>query len=46
MCSWCGVLDGAIGFIWGRWEMRALREFAGEMYLARKVYAQEGMVLV
>ena len=45
MCSWCGVLDGAIGFIWGRWELRALREFAGEMDLARKVYAQEGMVL-
>ena len=40
MCSWCGVLDGAIGFIWGRWERRALREFAGEMDLARKVYAQ------
>jgi len=46
MCSWCGVLDGAIGFIWGRWELRALREFAGEMDLARKVYAQEGMILV
>jgi len=45
MCSWCGVLDGAIGFIWGRWELRALREFAGEMDLARKVYAQEGGML-
>jgi len=45
MCSWCGVLDGAIGFIWGRWERRALREFAGEMDLARKVYAQEGVML-
>lgn len=44
MCSWCGVLDGAIGFIWGRWERRALREFAGEMDLARKVYAQ-GVIL-
>lgn len=44
MCSWCGVLDGIIGFIWGRWERRALREFAGEMDLARKVYAQ-GVIL-
>jgi hypothetical protein len=43
MCSWCGVLDGTIGFVWGRWELRALREFAGEMDLARKVYAQEGL---
>jgi len=45
MCSWCGVLDGAIGFIWGRWELRALREFAGEMDLASKVYGQEQTVL-
>ena len=43
MCSWCGVLDGVIGFVWGRWESRALREFAAEMDLARKVYAQEGV---
>lgn len=41
MCSWCGILDGAIGFVWGRWELRALREFAGEMDLAKKVYALE-----
>lgn len=40
MCSWCGVLDGCIGFIWGRWEQRSLREFAGEIELARKIYAQ------
>jgi len=45
MCSWCGVLDGAIGFIWGRWELRSLREFAGEMDLARKVYGQERVIL-
>jgi sphingomyelin phosphodiesterase 2 len=45
MCSWCGVLDGTIGFIWGRWELRSLREFAGEMDLARKVYGQEAVVL-
>ena len=45
MCSWCGVLDGAIGFIWGRWELRSLREFAGEMDLASKVYGQEQVVL-
>jgi len=41
MCSWCGVLDGCIGFIWGRWEQRSLREFAGEIELARKMYAQQ-----
>lgn len=40
MCSWCGVLDGVIGFIWGRWELRGLREFVGEMERAR-VYGEE-----
>jgi sphingomyelin phosphodiesterase 2 len=42
MCSWCGVLDGVIGFVWGRWELRGLREFASEMELATRVYAEEG----
>ena len=45
MCSWCGVLDGAIGFVWGRMELKALREFASEIDLARKVYAQNGFAL-
>jgi sphingomyelin phosphodiesterase 2 len=39
--AWCGFLDGCIGFIWGRWEQRTLREFAGEIELARKVYAEQ-----
>lgn len=43
MCSWCGVLDWVIGYLWGRWELRALKEFTAEMDLARKVYAQEGV---
>jgi sphingomyelin phosphodiesterase 2 len=43
MCAWCGVLDGVIGFVWGRWELRTLREFRSEMDLARTVYAQEGL---
>jgi len=42
MCSWCGVLDGVIGYVWGRWELRSLKEFQSEMDLARRVYAQEG----
>jgi sphingomyelin phosphodiesterase 2 len=42
MCAWCGVLDGVIGFIWGRWELRTLREFESEMDLARRVYAEVG----
>lgn len=42
MCSWCGVLDGVIGFVWGRWELRGLREFVSEMELARRVYAEDG----
>lgn len=43
MCAWCGVLDGVIGFVWGRWELRTLKEFESEMELARTVYAQEGL---
>jgi sphingomyelin phosphodiesterase 2 len=39
--AWCGFLDGCIGFLWGRWEQRTLREFAGEIELARKVYAEQ-----
>jgi sphingomyelin phosphodiesterase 2 len=42
MCSWCGVLDWVIGYVWGRSELRTLKEFIAEMDLARKVYAQEG----
>lgn len=41
MCSWCGVLDGAIGFIWGRWELRTIKEFEQELDLARIVYGHE-----
>jgi sphingomyelin phosphodiesterase 2 len=33
-----GTVDGLIGFIFGRWEIRALREFISEVRLARKVY--------
>lgn len=33
-----GVVDGLIGFLFGRWEIRALREFISEVRLARKVY--------
>jgi len=43
MCSCCGVVDGLIGFIWGRWEDRSIREFQSEVELARRVYAQEGV---
>jgi sphingomyelin phosphodiesterase 2 len=42
MCAWCGVLDGVIGFVWGRWELRGLREFSSEMELARRMYAEGG----
>ena len=41
MCAWCGVLDGVIGFVWGRWESRGLREFVNEMELARRVYWED-----
>ena len=44
MCAWCGVVDGLIGVVWGRMELRALREFASEIDLARKFYAQEGLL--
>jgi sphingomyelin phosphodiesterase 2 len=37
-----GTIDGLIGFIFGRWEVRALREFISEVHLARKVYLGEG----
>lgn len=33
-----GTINGLIGFIFGRWEIRALREFTSEVRLARKVY--------
>lgn len=33
-----GTINGLIGFIFGRWEIRALREFISEVELARKVY--------
>jgi len=36
-----GVVDGLIGFIFGRWEVRALREFISEVQMARKVYTDE-----
>ena len=44
--SWGGALNWVIGYVWGRWELRALREFMGEMDLARKVYAQEGLAVL
>jgi len=36
-----GTINGLIGFIFGRWEIRALREFISEVRLARKVYLGE-----
>ena len=33
-----GTINGLIGFIFGRWEIRALKEFISEVRLARKVY--------
>jgi sphingomyelin phosphodiesterase 2 len=33
-----GVVNGLIGFLFGRWEVRALREFISEVRLARKLY--------
>jgi sphingomyelin phosphodiesterase 2 len=35
-----GTVNGLIGFIFGRWEIRALREFMSEVRLARKVYSR------
>src|SRR5204863_9075856 len=43
--SWGGTINWIIGYVWGRWELRALREFMEEMDLARKVYTQEGLAL-
>jgi sphingomyelin phosphodiesterase 2 len=34
-----GVVDWIIGFVWGRMELRALKEFTSEMELARSFYA-------
>lgn len=36
-----GTVDGLIGFIFGRWEIRALKEFISEVRLARKVYLDD-----
>jgi sphingomyelin phosphodiesterase 2 len=36
-----GVINGIIGFMFGRWEIRALREFLSDLQLARKVYSGE-----
>ena len=36
-----GTINGLIGFIFGRWEIRALKEFISEVRLARKVYLGE-----
>jgi sphingomyelin phosphodiesterase 2 len=36
-----GTIDGLIGFIFGRWEIRALKEFMSEVKLARKVYLDD-----
>jgi sphingomyelin phosphodiesterase 2 len=44
--SWCGLLSGLIGYVWGRWERRYLREFASEMDLARKIYLERRIPVV
>jgi len=36
-----GIVDGLIGFVFGRWELRALNEFMSEMRLARNIYSNE-----
>lgn len=36
-----GTINGLIGFIFGRWEINALREFISEVQLARNVYLGE-----
>jgi sphingomyelin phosphodiesterase 2 len=36
-----GTVNGLIGFLFGRWEIRSLREFISEVRLARKVYLGE-----
>jgi sphingomyelin phosphodiesterase 2 len=38
-----GTINGLIGFIFGRWEIRALREFISEVRLARKVYLGDSL---
>ena len=35
-----GCVDGLIGFVFGRWEVGALREFMNEVKMARKVYSE------
>jgi sphingomyelin phosphodiesterase 2 len=40
-----GTINGLIGFIFGRWEIRALREFISEVRLARKVYLGDSIRL-
>lgn len=35
-----GIVDGLIGFIFGRWEIHALQEFMSETQLARKLYLE------
>ena len=35
-----GCVDGLIGFVFGRWEVGALREFMSEVKMARKVYLE------
>ena len=35
-----GIVDGLIGFIFGRWEIHALQEFMSELQLARKLYLE------
>jgi sphingomyelin phosphodiesterase 2 len=36
-----GIINGIIGFIFGRWEIHALREFLSDVQFARKVYLGE-----
>lgn len=43
MFSWMGCLDGLIGYVFGKWERRTLKEFLSEIELARRVYGQEGV---
>jgi len=43
MFSWLGFLDGVIGFVWGRWERRTLKEYSSELELASHGYGQVGI---
>jgi sphingomyelin phosphodiesterase 2 len=36
-----GTVDGLIGFLFGRWEIGALKEFISEVQLARKLYVED-----